>query len=240
MRRREWLIPIYLLLTVAAICTTTWSGQFPRYLAPTEPFLLLVLLSFLLHLDRVVHRRWDRMHRIVSVLIVSAALLVLFESAISCFVGYRNFRDRAVYEDASGVRREYILFHYSGADSPSEKGLEWLASQANPNAVIAVSMPQWVYLKTGLKTVMPPLEVDPLKAQRLIDTVPASYVVVDNLLMEDDFNRRFPALVRNSPDKWLRVYASPHGEFDIYQRVGLDPGRKATTREEHSVRALRF
>jgi len=234
--RREWLTPIYLSLTVGAICTTTWSGQFPRYLAPAEPFLLVVFLSFLLHVGTVLRRHFERLRTMISVLIVSIALFVLCESAVSCLVGYRNFRDGAVYYDVKGIRREYTLFHYSGADSPSEKGLEWLAARANPNAVIAVSMPQWVYLKTGLKTVMPPLEANPLKAQQQIDTVPASYVALDNLLMEDDFNRRFPALVRNSPDKWLLVYASPHGEFDIYERVGLKPRRK----EERPVRPLRF
>lgn len=36
---REWFIPIYLLLTVGAVCMTTWVDQFPRYLAPIEPFL---------------------------------------------------------------------------------------------------------------------------------------------------------------------------------------------------------
>ncbi len=234
--RREYFIPVYLLLTVGAICTTTWSGQFPRYLAPAEPFLLVVFLSFLLQVRTVLGHRFEPQRTMVSVLTVSIALFVLYESAVSCLVGYRNFRDPAVYYDAKGIRRDYTLFHYSGPDSPSEKGLQWLAARANPNAVVAVSMPQWVYLKTGLKTVMPPLEADPLKAQRLIDTVPASYVALDNLLMEDDFNRRFPALVRKSPDKWLLVYASPHGEFDIYQRAGIDAARK----EERPLKPLRF
>ncbi len=234
--QREYLIPIYLLLTVGAICTTTWTGQFPRYLAPAEPFLLVMFLSFLLHASTVLRRRFERQRTTVSVLTVLIAMFVLYESAVSCLVGYRNFRDPAVYYDARGIRREYTLFHYSGPNSPSEKGLQWLAARANPHAVVAVSMPQWVYLKTGLKTVMPPLEADPLKAQQLIDTVPASYVALDNLLMEDDFNRRFPALVRKSPDKWLLVYASPHGEFDIYQRVGIDAARK----DEKPLKPLRF
>jgi hypothetical protein len=142
--------------------------------------------------------------------------------------------------DAKGIEKQYALFHYPREASESQAGMEWLVTHADPNATVAVSMPQWVYLKTGLKTVMPPLEPDPAKAQRLIDTVPASYAVVDHLLMDDDFNRSFPSLVRSSPDKWHLVYLSPHGEFDIYQRVGLNsPGQSSLLRKTRD-RSLRF
>lgn len=240
LQHHEWFIPVYLLLTIAAICTTTWAGQFPRYLAPVEPFLLLVLVSFLLDIKRLSGRRSARVRRITSVVTVSTALFVLCESGISCIVGYRNFRDRAVYVDPKGIKREYTLFHYPGAASASEMGLKWLVAHADPHAIVAVSMPQWVYLKTGLKTVMPPLEADPLKAQRLIDTVPASYVVLDQLLMEDDFNKRFPGFVRNSPEKWRLVYPSPNGEFDIYRRVGLETPQSAKLVQRSGGRNVRF
>lgn len=236
----QWFIPLYLLLTIAAICTTTWTGQFPRYLAPVEPFLVLVFVSFLLAVQMLSGRRSAWVRRIASVVTVSTALFVVCESAISCIVGYRNFRDRAVYVDAKGIKREYTLFHYPGAASASERGLQWLVAHADPHAIVAVSMPHWVYLKTGLKTVMPPLEADPLETQRLIDTVPASYVVLDQLLMEDDFNKRFPGFVRNSPEKWHLVYPSPNGEFDIYQRVSLERRQSAELVPRPGGRTLRF
>ena len=237
---REWLIPIYVLLTVAGVCMTTWSGQFPRYLAPAEPFLLIGVLSFLLGIKRLSRFGPRRLHRLLSVMAIATVSMVVGESLISCVVGYRNFRDKAVYVDANGITREYVLFHYPGAASASEKGLEWLVAHADPHAVVAVSMPQWVYLKTGLKAVMPPLDADPFKAQREIDTVPATYVVVDQLLMEDDFNSRFPALVRQSPDKWRLVYPSPHGEFDIYQRVESNPNAKLVLGQHTKSGSLRF
>jgi hypothetical protein len=135
-------------------------------------------------------------------------------------LGYRNFRYRAVYEDDSGAEREYRLFHYPAEVSASEMGLKWLLAHADRRAIIAVSLPQWVYLKTGLKAVMPPLEANPQKAQQLLDTVPATYVAVDQLLMEDDFNRRFAGFIRKSVGKWRLVYATPNREFEIYQRLG--------------------
>ncbi|HSU58002.1 MAG TPA: hypothetical protein VLI55_01710 [Bryobacteraceae bacterium] len=239
-RRWDWFIPVYLLLTIAAICTTTWIDQFPRYLAPVEPFLLIVFFSFLLNIKRTSGRWPVRVRRVTSILTVSTALFIVCESALSCIVGYRNFRNKAIYVDAKGVEREYTLFHYPTEASASQAGMEWLVAHADPNAIVAVSMPQWVYLKTGLKTVMPPLEPDWAKAQRLIDSVPASYAVLDQLLMEDDFNRSFPGLVRGSPHKWRLVYLSPHREFDIYQRIGLNSTEKQVLPGSTRGRSLRF
>ena len=238
--RREWFIPLYVSLSLSGICMTTWSGQFPRYLAPAQPFLLIGMLYFLLDF-RNLSRFWrPRLHRIVSIMATATASIVLAESLISCIVGYRNFRDPAVYVDANGITRKYVLFHYPGAASASEKGLKWLVAHADRHAVVAVSMPQWVYLKTGLKAVMPPLDADPFRAQREIDTVPATYVVLDQLLMEDAFNRRFPALVRNSPDKWQLVYPTPNGEFDIYRRVDSNSNTKLASVQPIGTGSLRF
>ncbi|HEY7302652.1 MAG TPA: hypothetical protein VH601_00945, partial [Bryobacteraceae bacterium] len=237
---REWFISIYLSVTIAAVCMTTWRDQFPRYLAPAEPFLLLVFLVILLNVKSSFSSSSRRSHRFISAVAGSFALFVLCESALSCFVGYRNFRYRAVYVDKDGVNRGYTLFHYPEESSASEMGLKWLVTHVDPRAIVAVSMPQWVYLKTGLKTVMPPLEPDPVKAQKLIDTVPATYAALDELLMEDDFNKRFPALVRSSPDKWRLVYLSPHGEFDIYQRIGLSSTANSPLLEGRRTGSLRF
>jgi hypothetical protein len=57
----------------------------------------------------------------------------------------------------------------------------------------------------------------------LIDTVPATYVILDKLAMESYFNKRFSGLVVHSPDKWRLVFESPRGNFDIFQRIGLNP-----------------
>jgi len=61
------------------------------------------------------------------------------------------------------------------------------------------------------------------EAQQLIDTVTATYVILDKFVKESSFNKRLSGLVVNSPGKWRLVYASPRGDFDIFQRVGLNP-----------------
>src|SRR5205085_7745981 len=44
---RQWLISFSILLTIAAICTTPWPGQFWRYFGPILPLLLIALMSAL-------------------------------------------------------------------------------------------------------------------------------------------------------------------------------------------------
>jgi hypothetical protein len=217
----EWIISIYVLLTLAAICTTPWRGQFLRYLAPVEPFLLIAFVTFLVVLCS--SNRWHfSSSRIAPVLPMAAVLPVVVVSAWLSVTTYRYYLDRAVYTNGNAAQKVYRLFHYAASAGPAEKGLNWLATHADRNAIVAVSMPQWVYLKTGLKTVMPPLEADFQKAQQQIDSVPVTYIVLDKLLMEDSFNKRFPAIVRNSRSKWHLVYGSGDGEFDIYERTKLN------------------
>jgi hypothetical protein len=83
-------------------------------------------------------------------------------------------------------------------------------------------MPHWVYLRTGLKAVMPPFESDPGRAQALLDSVPVSYLIVDG--RTGSFTRQFglPA-VKAAPERWQLVYASTAGELEIYRRRQNSP-----------------
>jgi uncharacterized membrane protein len=220
--RRQWLIAIYLSVTIAGICTTAWPGQFVRYLVPAEPFLLLASFGCLIEVSRLARLKFPS-SRFGFAIPLAIILLAVAGSAVSWISGNRNFSTRTVYEDDKGIAREYRLYYYGGASLASQAGLKWLVAHADRRAIVAVSMPQWVYLKTGLKTVMPPLDLDPQKAQQLIDTVPATYVILDKLAMESYFNKRFSGLVVHSPDKWRLVFESPRGNFDIFQRIGLNP-----------------
>ena len=237
--RRQSLIPIYLSTTILAICTTAWPGQFARYLAPAEPFLLLASFGCLLELGRLIRLKFPS-SSLGSAIPLAIVLLMLAESAVSWISGNRHFCDKAVYEDVKGAVREYRLFHYAGAASSAQTGLKWLVAHADRRAIVAVSMPQWVYLKTGLKTVMPPLDPDPQKAQQLIDTVPATYFILDKLAMESYFNERFSGLVANSPGKWRLVCAGPRGDFDIFQRVDLNSPGAIQPIQLPSGKSLRF
>ena len=68
---------------------------------------------------------------------------------------------------------------------------------------------------------MPPLTRDPQQAERLIDTVPVSFVIIEQLLMDDNFNTYFPKLVEKSPDHWKLVYEKQGSPVKLYARVGI-------------------
>lgn len=214
-------VALFLLLTVAAICMTPWAGQVPRYMAPVEPFLLLALFACVRGLREAAGRiSAGRARRIAGGVTLLIILLLLTESAISLIGGVKNFRASAIYEDAGGAKKQYWLWHYPPSFASVEAALKWISAHANPHAVVAISMPHWAYLRTGLTTVMPPFETDPFKAEKLLYSVPVTYLVLEDMIMEDQFNTRFSAVIRKSLEKWALVYKSADGHVSVYQRIG--------------------
>lgn len=105
--------------------------------------------------------------------------------------------------------------------------MDWLLAHAGSGDVIAVSMPHWVYLRTGNKVVMPPFESDPVKAEELLTSVPVRYLVLDEGLAIDS-KRFMKGVVDRFPDRWKPVYRDDiltetgvrhEGAFTIYEWV---------------------
>src|SRR6185503_2105252 len=84
--------------------------------------------------------------------------------------------------------------------------LGWLARNTEPSAVVASSSPHLVWLHTGRKAVMPPFEPDTQAAQRLLDSVPVDYVVVDTLRFVDISQRYARPTIEGHPELWEPVY----------------------------------
>jgi hypothetical protein len=78
-------------------------------------------------------------------------------------------------------------------------------------------MPHWVHLRTGLKTVMPPFEADPARAQALLDSVPVRYLLIGADMVESE--RYTLPVVRQFPDRWRRVHSTRTGSWAAYRRV---------------------
>ncbi|MEJ7636688.1 MAG: hypothetical protein WKF75_01560 [Singulisphaera sp.] len=129
----------------------------------------------------------------------------------------------ARYVDRLGVSRPYRLFYYDEKWSRYDAALAWLKQAADAGDVVATTAPHWTYLTTGLKAVQPPYDSDPGTAQRLLDSVPAKYVILDTL---DDSNgslsRRFaePA-IRGHPGLWRLAYEGRGGGAGLPPRAGM-------------------
>jgi hypothetical protein len=124
-----------------------------------------------------------------------------------------------VYTDRAGQRHEYRLFFYDRSWRLHDDGLDWLGRQARPGEIVATSTPHWAYLRTGLPAVMPPYEADARLAATLLDQVPATYLIVDQLSFLDVGRRYTLPAIERAPDRWRLIYATNDSGPRIYRRV---------------------
>ena len=225
---REWFIPMYVLISLAAICLTPWPGQFQRYLVPLAPFLSLSFFRMLLALkDRLYAGLPEKCKAFSAVSVYSIVSLIFVQQSFSASLVFTRWHQQATYTDLKGRSQVYRLFFYHDSYRTLDEGLDWLKERAKPGDVVAVSMPHWVYLRTGLKAVMPPFEPDPVKAQQLLDSVPVNYLILDEELAVD--TRKYTSsVVQYFPGRWKRIYSASviselgaelRDRFQIYERV---------------------
>jgi hypothetical protein len=214
--RQEWLIVLYVAASLVLICLTPWPGQFTRYLTPLTPFLGLALLQGLVTFLEFSRRRGSRSgERWALGGIVSILALVLGTELVTAVHAFK-YR----HEHGTPQRR---LFFYDEKWATFDSALTWLREHAEPGAILATSAPHWAYLETGRRAVMPPMEADPDKAQELLEAVPVSYVIVDELDFLDVVRRYTKPALQRHPDRWRLVLTVPHTNTHIYQRVPESP-----------------
>ena len=81
--RRQWAIPLYVLLSVAAICLTPWPIQLVRYLTPLCPFFALAFFTSLLFLKALSGKASSMaVTTVTSFLIASGISLLLFHQLV--------------------------------------------------------------------------------------------------------------------------------------------------------------
>jgi hypothetical protein len=215
---RRYIIPFFVVLNLAAMSITPFPEQFLRYLLPLSPFFFLLLFEALVWLNaqsRVLRIGFGR----------EAA--ALFGLALLAVMGAEELRDeRELYRFHHdkvdylhhGQQTSYRLFYYSPGYREIDQGLDWLRARAKRDDIVAASDPQWVYLRTGLKSVLPPLESDTHAAEQLIDSVPVRYLFVD----ETVYRRYASHLVNSNPDLWKCSWRSAEDRVRIYERSDID------------------
>jgi len=221
---RQYFIPLYVALSLIAICATPWPGQFNRYLVPLAPFLSLSLFLALRSIAGIVSDRLSLRSRLVAATATGALLSMIFASQVpALLVLFTKWHQKVEWQTTNGARLEYRLFFYQGFYPAADAAVDWLRGRARASDVIAAADPQWVYLRTGLKSVLPPFEPDPAKAQSLLDSVPVTFLMVD----EGDLKAYTAPVVAAHPDRWRRAFAQSTketsgqtGSFAIYERVG--------------------
>ncbi len=222
---RQYFIPFYILLSLTMICVTPWPVQFNRYISPLAPFLVLSLLLGV----KVAAYRFSMLMRTKQSLISSGLIYVIMTVILALqfatiFMLFTQWHQKTEILDRNGRKIDYRLFFYGEIDRATDAGLDWIKMHAEGGEVIAATNPQWAYLRTGLKSVLPPLEIDSAEAQRLLNTVPIMYLMVDN----GPFHKYTSGVVKAYPAQWRKVFTSPTGEkslaldggkIEIYERV---------------------
>ena len=222
------LIPLCLLSSVGLVCLTPWPEQFNRYLCPTVPLLALSLCTAIAWALKQSWQhplvRWGGVLRVVAGLVVVGVSLQQVATTVAV---YTKRHLEVQYHSRQGETIGYRLFFYMDSYRALDAGVDWLLAHVGSGDVIAVSMPHWVSLRTGNKAVMPPFESDPVKAEKLLASVPVRYLVLDEGLAIDS-KRFMKGVVDRFPDRWKPVYRDDvltetgvrhEGAFAIYEWV---------------------
>jgi hypothetical protein len=215
---RDYAMALYVLLYVAAICVTPWVFS-DRYWIPLAPMMIVALTHLLGFIgEKSAARAGPRFRRWAPSLLVGGVCLVLIVQVASLRRLFRDQHQAVTYLDRQGRAVSYDLFYYRDTYRALDDAIDWLREDAPPNAIVAASMPHWVYLRSGLKSIMPPFEPDPVTALRLLESVPVRYLLVDG--RTGSFTRVFglPA-VSLAPDRWESVFEDVAGEVEVFRRV---------------------
>ncbi len=205
--QRAWLMVLLIVTSLALVWTTPWPAQFSRYLAPLIPFLDICFILAWLRLWSSRSARNSGRAGTLAHLALAGVLLLAF--TMEAYTVARLFRARqlpggVVIDPAN--HGTYRLFAHNPTWRAWEKSVHWIDAHAPKDAIIATSASHFCYLLTGHRAVLPPMEPDSSRARRLLDAVPVSYVVVDNLEFLDISRRYAKPAVENSPG-WGLVYS---------------------------------
>jgi hypothetical protein len=211
---------LYTAGSLLLIALTPWPIQFVRYLVPLTPFLTLAVVVVLAASTQRARATGAPGWRALKLTLMGTVGVIAAQQLVTLYRSVSKHPDPAVYTDRGGIRHDYRLFFYDRAWRLHDDGLDWLARRARPGEIIATSTPHWAYLRTGLRSVMPPYEADAGRAAALLDSVPVTYLVVDQLSFLDVGRRYTVPAIRWAPDRWRLIYAKSDSGPRIYRRVG--------------------
>lgn len=215
----ERFLPFYFAISIAMIALTPWQSQFWRYLAPLTPLTLIFLFHALQRLGRWLAQRETRLGRIAGSFAITAPPAAMLLAQVVIAGGFLRTLLPVSYYDASGTEHPLRLLTYEPVWHALDPALEWVKRNAEPRAIVATSVPHLAYLRTGRKSVLPPMDPNPAEASRLLDSVPVSYLVLDQLGLPGISERYAAPVVARFPDRWKLSYTTPGGGASVYARV---------------------
>jgi hypothetical protein len=218
--RRAWLMVFTTVVSIGLIWITPWPEQYLRYLMPLTPFLAIAAVMPLCQLLRAslpLRPATIAVGRIVLAGFVLLALSLQIYAAWQLFHRWRNSPILADTNPNHSLRSEAKYFYYTRAWQAWEKAVAWIRANTPADAIIASPHQHLCYLRSNRRTVFPPMETDPLRARRLLEAVPVSYVIITETGEMAGFSRDSIPAVRGDPVTWSLVYSSD--QTQIYSRA---------------------
>ena len=128
---------------------------------------------------RVRELRWAiPLGRLALASVLVLAFIVQAYTATWLFRGHQSAT--AIRFVPGGARAETARFFFHDRSWQAwEEAVAWIDAHAPVDVIVATTSPHLCYLLTGRRAVLPPMEIDPAHARRLLEAVPVSYVIVD-------------------------------------------------------------
>lgn len=218
-RRGHWLPVLYVAGSVALIVITPWPGQFGRYLVPLAPILALAFVAVPAALAERARLTGSRTWGLAGAGGQALIAFVLVQEVYTVSKLFTRHHQPAVMTDETGRTHEYKLFFYDRSWRLHDDGLDWLKRQEPRNAIVATATPHLAYLRTGRRAIMPPYEIETGRAAALLDGVPVTWLVVDQLSFLDVSRRYAAPVAAGASDAWVLAYAVSDSGPRIYRRA---------------------
>jgi hypothetical protein len=217
LRRGAWLMAFVVLASVALTWTTPWPAQFNRYLMPLAPFLSICAVLALSQLADALGKDRGNWLRIASRAGFGGIVSLMFAAAL--YTSIRLFQLWTLPEAIVLPRgnTNYRWFAHDASWQTWEEVTTWIDTHTPREAIVATSAPHFLYLRTGRRAVLPPMDPDPAAARRLLESVPVSYVIVDELEFVDISRRYARPAVESDPAHWQVVHSI--GDTKTYARI---------------------
>ena len=234
--RGAWIVPLYALASLVLIVLTPWPGQFWRYLAPLMPLFTIAaavaLAALVSMLRRALARRRARPAGLATRLLpwvpsLAVAALMLGVQLTAQGLIEHDPPDVA-YAGRDGRPVRYHLMWYDSTWRSHDAAIDWIATRADSTAIVVTTTPHWVYLRTGLRSVMPPFEADPARADSLMATLPGRFLILDHLGFIDSSRRYGAPVVERFPERWRLVFDAGAKGSAVYERVGTGTAGEPT------------
>lgn len=218
-KRKQWFLSLYFGMTLALVIITPWQNQFWRYLSPVAPLTLIFVFIALMSARQRLRELQSIWRRTAGGFIATAPpAAMLF---VQTFVVVHLFRsmEPVSYYDDNGRERVFKLIDYGSEWHALDPTFEWIRRNTVTTAVIATSVPQLAYLRTGHKAVLPPFELDANTASRLLEEVPVTYLVLDRFGLPGISERYLAPVIAQKARNWRLVFTAPDSRTTVYERT---------------------